>query len=43
MKFDPVLTWSSAKAGNEKFAGKVENCVGMERLKSPVADVSGVS
>lgn len=43
MKFDPVSTSSSAKAGNEKFAGEIRNCVGMERLKSPVAGESGVS
>ena len=41
MKFAPVSTCSSAKAGNEKFAGKVENRVGMELFQSPVADESG--
>lgn len=43
MKFDPVSTSSSAKAGNEKFAGELKNRTGMELLKSPVAGVSGVS
>ena len=43
MKFDPVSTSNSAKAGNEKFAGKDKNPVGMELLKSPVAGESGVS
>lgn len=42
MKFDPVLTCSSAKAGNEKFAGKVENFVGTELFQLPVAAESGV-
>lgn len=43
MKLDPVSTCSSAKAGNEKFAGKVENFVGMELFQLPVAGASGVS
>jgi len=43
MKFDPVSTSSSAKAGNVKFAGKVKNFVGMELFQSPVAAESGVS
>jgi len=42
-KFDPVSISSSAKAGNEKFAGETENLDGMELLKSPVAGESGVS
>lgn len=41
MKFDPVSTCSSAKAGNVKFAGKLRNRVGMEEFQSPVADESG--
>ena len=43
MKFDPVLTSRSAKAGNEKFAGEDMNDIGMELLKSPVAGESGES
>lgn len=43
MKLDPVFTSSSAKAGNEKFAGKDENCVGMELFQLPVAGTSGLS
>ena len=42
MKFDPVLTCRSARAGNEKFAGDDMNSIGMELLKSPVAAESGV-
>lgn len=41
MKFDPVSTCSSAKAGNVKFAGKLRNRVGMEEFQSPVAGDSG--
>ena len=43
MKLDPVFTCSSAKAGNEKFAGNDENCVGTELFQSPVAGTSGLS
>jgi len=43
IKFAPVSTCSSAKAGNEKFAGKLRNRVGIELFQSPVADESGES
>jgi len=41
MKFDPVSTCSSAKAGNVKFAGKLRNRTGIEEFQSPVAGESG--
>lgn len=43
MKFDPISTSRSAKAGNVKFAGKVKNCVWMELFQLPVAAESGES
>ena len=43
IKFAPVSTCSSAKAGKEKFAGKLRNWVGIELFQSPVADASGES
>jgi hypothetical protein len=41
-KLEFVSTWSAANAGNVKFAGARENCIGMLLPKSPLAAVRGV-